>query len=1068
MADSNPTLYASSFSESRSPPSTFHPISLRISLHRALTQDLSTYFHERSAIEEQYIRSLQKLSSRFDSTNSSSKDLIFSELEGFSLDPPTIDSQLGTSLNQVKKTLEQEVEQLVKSHSKWNKKLESTVQGPLRESLTKRDWEKWGQEEKRLQGDVREYESLVDKLSKAQTKFSKSSSKLLSTQSSLSTLGSSLTSSLPSFLNLSQSLEQSHVQLLKQSLTQYGTFSSDLGRDRMELGERLVQQVLAIDESVEMTEWALREGMKASAGGPSTESGLNEFGASSSTPENQARREREESNQTDNQSSLANSVIAGTGGRGGENNELYPTPESNNQRERTTSRLSTAPPVAPLPLPTTAQDDSRSINSSTTTPSKSKSKKLGSKLSSLLGGGKKDKQEKEKEKRDRSSSIPNSSRYSSFNDSNAPPVPTSTIAGAGTLSPPPTMERTSSNRSNGSDGLMGGSAANEGNGSFQPPLQPTTPSDSNNNNNKRNSLFPSLGGRTRSDSSGGGGGGLFRRGSRMNSIPDEYNETSTTNNSSSGYGTGAPFVAEPHSINEGARVDSEGFSVPPQGYDRAIGEGTGNRNLMDDDDEDDDFERAQNQRSVPKLNILGVSTSSNNSSSIPSLPASPVLPQESEEERLAALSAIKNSLGAPPSGSSSVAGGLNRRATARGRRSEAGSVPAPNRPQSMLPSAAGLSAAAGAAAIGGGGAGTLERRETDDDVPLATIQQQQQAATQRRKAPPPPSAPSAASPTSPSFPTPGSTPIASSINNPSRAMSILSTNSSITPSVLGGGGALARKDPFEGVTESGVRISIVEQINVLMKAGEVQKVLVTGEIGLSYRPTIGGQDEEPLVLRLTNHEQMEKTAPNSTYLTPTSSSSNEFTLSKTSLLSKNGQTVPVLKYQLRPTSSKDLVPLIVKPTWRCEPNLTRIIVVYSQNPEFSTFSSSSSSPFGDDDASSASASVVDYSDLKLEVPFNQGQITSFQSKPPSIGTLSPTNGALTFSLPPPKSSGAVEEKLLVSAQTEGSEAARVGNMNLKWRIEGKTIGRVGVEMIGGGEGVKEVRRELESGKYIIA
>ncbi|GAA5964170.1 hypothetical protein JCM3765_005365 [Sporobolomyces pararoseus] len=1063
MADSNPTLYASSFNESRSPPSTFHPISLRLSLHRALTQDLSAYFHERSNIEEQYVKSLQKLSSRFDHQHSSSsKDLIFSELDSFNLDPSTIDSQLGTSLNQVKKTLEQEVEQLIKSHSKWNKKLESTVEGPLRDSLTKRDWEKWGQEEKRFQGDIKEYESLVDKLSKAQTKSSKSSSKLLSTQSSLSTLGSSLTSSLPSFLNLSQSLEQSHVQLLKQSLTQYGTFSSDLGRDRMELGEKLVQQVLGIDESVEMTEWALREGMKASAGATGS-SGLNEFG----TQENQ--REREESNQTDNQSLANSSVAGGAGGAREDSNTLYANSTSNNQRERTSSRLSTAPPVAPLPLPTTAQDDSRSINSSTTTPSKSKSKKLGSKLSSFLGGGKKDKQEKEKEKRDRSSSIPNSSRYSSFNDSNAPPVPTAASGGgAGTLSPPPPMERSSSNRSNGSDGLMGGSAANEGNGSFQAPLQPTSPSDSN---NKRNSLFPSLGGRTRSDSSGGGGGGLFRRGSRMNSIPDEYNETPTTNNNNSGYGSGAPFVAEPNSMNEGATgggVDSEGFSVPPKGYDRAIGEGVSNRNLMDDDD-DDDYEAEQNQRSVPKLNILGVSTSSNNSNSIPSLPASPVLPQESEEERLAALSAIKNSLGAPPSGSSSVAGGLNRRATARGRRSEAGSVPAPNRPHSMLPSAAGLSAAAGAAAIGGGvvGVGALERRETDDDVPLATIQQehqqQQQAATQRRKAPPPPSAPSAASPTSPTFPATGATPIASSINNPSRAMSILSTNSSITPSVLGGGGALVRKDPFEGVTESGVRISIVEQINVLMKAGEVQKVLVTGEIGLSYRPTTDGQDEEPLVLKLTNHEQMEKTAPNSTYLTPTSSTSNEFTLSKSSLLSKNGQTVPILKYQLRPTGSKELVPLIVKPTWRCEPNLTRIIVVYSQNPSFSTFSSSSS-PFGDDETSST---MVDYSDLKLEVPFNQGQITSFQSKPPSIGTLSPTNGSLVFSLPPPKSSSAAEEKLLVSAQTEGTEAARVGNMSLKWRVEGKTLGRLGVELIGG-EGVKEVRRELESGKYIIA
>jgi len=294
-------------------------------------------------------------------------------------------------------------------------------------------------------------------------------------------------------------------------------------------------------------------------------------------------------------------------------------------------------------------------------------------------------------------------------------------------------------------------------------------------------------------------------------------------------------------------------------------------------------------------------------------------------------------------------------------------------------------------------------------------------------------------------------------------MSILSTNSS----VLAGGLPTSRRDPFEGVTEPGVRVSVVEQVNVLMKGGEVQKVLITGEIGLSYRPSSTSSEEEDLVLRLSNHDQMEKTAPNSTYLTATGSSHNEFKLSKSALSGRNGQTVPILKYQLRPLTSsiKELVPLIVKPTWRCEPNLTRIIVVYSQNPSFNTYSSSSSpsdSPFGDDDDSSA----VEYSDLKLEVPFNQGQISSFQSKPASIGTLSPSSGSLVFSLPTPAATGG-EEKLLVSAQTEGNEAARVGNMVLRWRIEGRTIGKVGVELMGG-EGVRETRRECESGKYIIA
>lgn len=46
-----------------------------------------------------------------------------------------------------------------------------------------------------------------------------------------------------------------------------GTIASDLGRERMEMGERLLVKVLGVDESAEAEEWALREGMKLGGGG---------------------------------------------------------------------------------------------------------------------------------------------------------------------------------------------------------------------------------------------------------------------------------------------------------------------------------------------------------------------------------------------------------------------------------------------------------------------------------------------------------------------------------------------------------------------------------------------------------------------------------------------------------------------------------------------------------------------------------------------------------------------------------------------------------------------------------
>lgn len=395
---------------------------------------------------------------------------------------------------------------------------------------------------------------------------------------------------------------------------------------------------------------------------------------------------------------------------------------------------------------------------------------------------------------------------------------------------------------------------------------------------------------------------------------------------------------------------------------------------------------------------------------------------------MAALEAIKNSLG-PPSSASIT--GLNRRTTARGRRSEL-PTGGGNR-SSMLPAAAGLSAAAGAAAVGGVGA--LERRETDDDIPLATIQQ-----NQRRAAPPPPT----------------STVTPSSINNPSRAMSILSTNSSITPTP-NSASTVPRRDPFAGNSEPGLKVSIVEQVNVLMKSGgQIQKVLVTGEISVHYLAGSNDGEEEEVKLKVTNLEEIEKTAPNSTYLSSSSTITGDYTLYKNKL--PRGQTVPILKYQLRPSSStsSSQVPLVVKPVWRTEPTLTRIIVVYSLNPSFS--SHSPPSPFGDEDTSS---SPLDFSNLSLEIPFPPQQITLFQSKPSNIGRLLPT-GALQFDLPHPSSNHQEETKLLVSCQT--ASQAKEANLGIKWRVEGKSIGKVGIEF----EGLGEVRREIESGKYIVA
>ncbi|GAA5827818.1 hypothetical protein JCM11251_007687 [Rhodosporidiobolus azoricus] len=1068
----NPTLYADSLSSSRSPSSVFHSISTRLSLSRALTADLAAYYHERALLEDAYVKGLKKLESRL---HSAGKETVFKELDavvgGLDGGQRQADQILGSGLSGVRKTLEGEVGEVARVHEIWRKKISEEVERSLRDSLGGGEWIGWNRGEEQLRGNVKEYEGLVEKVQKAQTKSTRSakpSSKLLTTQSALSSLGSTLTSSLPAFLTQSQALDLSHSAFLKEALVRAGTASSDLGRERMEGGEKVLVTVLGVDESADAEEWALREGMRLGGGGATAGAsrangfGLNgaglasvgEFGETESVVSGGAPPPTTFGNSRTRQETGASSDAAST--RSG--SIAAAAPSANIERSRTTSRP--PPPAAPLPLPTTNdRSDTRSSHTVEQAPKEKEKKGLGGKLSSILGGG-------GGKSRDRSSSIPNSAKYANFNSTTAPDAPPVPTVSTPSLAAPQ-MDR----RESGGSDLLGGSSAGYGGAA---PLQPEPTGQGQ--REKRKSLMPSLSGE---------GGGLFRRQSKMSSLNNDYDSVSSPLASASATGGGpsggAQFAqhlsAEPAGAGAGGspRVDSEGFSVPPEGYDRPI-TGAGGANLMDDDEEN--FETPA---SVPRLSIAPSSSSPFSQS--PSS-AAPILSQESEADRLAALKAVQSTLGAPSTG-------LSRRGTARGRRSEGG---APVR--NTMYGTGSLSSS------GSGGAGGLEppseeglvRRgsvASDDDVPLAVVQQQH-AGTHRRAPPPPPAssafAAAASSPplppapqsatASPTFASTPTTPSFAVVPPPApasvdggRTMSILSTSSSLASSTLAGG----RADPFALETTPGLRAEVRETVNVLLKGGEAVKVMVAGEVSVSYRPSAGqaAAAKESVKVRFSGLEGAEKTAPNPAYLQP-GASPTEFNLLLSALLARQGATTTVLKYALALPTSAVAVPITVKPTWRCEPGLSRAIVAYSVNKDSTLFQASGgASPFGEDD-SSATAKLEDVSVTLHLAPTSPVSISSFQSKPGApVASLLPSSRGIAFNLGT-LTPGGTEEKLLASLQTDpGAGAAVPGQVEVRWVVRGKTVGRVGVEVLdeevgGQQEELREVRRETVAGTYKAA
>jgi hypothetical protein len=397
-------------------------------------------------------------------------------------------------------------------------------------------------------------------------------------------------------------------------------------------------------------------------------------------------------------------------------------------------------------------------------------------------------------------------------------------------------------------------------------------------------------------------------------------------------------------------------------------------------------------------------------SRLPAVAIAPTTITETDADRQAALERVKSTLllskplpgpAASPLGlGGPAAAGVARRATARGRRT------------------------------------TTYTPVIPDDVPLAKLLEQQR--TRETSAA---SEAGGMSPFSGVAAAPFPSPSRMNSFGGDRTNSILSTTSNSTVS--------NRIDPFESSTTPGLRASIVETVNVLIKGGEVSRVMITGEISLSHRPEEGTAAPR---IRIANFEQFEKTAPNAAYLTPIPSSPGEYTVTP----SLSFHTALVLKYQLRvPTGSEhEFVPLDVRATWKCEATQTRVMVLYTPTSGGRLEGGGGeASPFGEESTT--------LEGVEFHIPLSV-IATSFQAKP--TASYIPERNRLSFVVEPiVLEKGAEGKKLLASVET--LSAAVPQPIAIRWRVKGKSVSKVGVEV----EGTKvETVRETVAGKYLIA
>lgn len=410
--------------------------------------------------------------------------------------------------------------------------------------------------------------------------------------------------------------------------------------------------------------------------------------------------------------------------------------------------------------------------------------------------------------------------------------------------------------------------------------------------------------------------------------------------------------------------------------------------------------------------------------------SAPSTRSENDAEREAAMLKMKNTLLQTKPGIAS--GSVNRRNTRGGR----------SRQSTLRPLATDGLAMSSAPPVSSSG----------DDIPIQTIldmhkkQQNGDRSTLNVGHTPTPGLASPtemlASPTAPAVPQ-----LPVGMSSPGRAGSILSTSSSQQNL------AASAQSPLAGRASAGFRASILESVNVLFAGGQVQRVMITGEISLVMRDVSPSGDVR---LRISNFGSLDKTAPNHSVL---SGSSGDFTINTQALAGSPTPATTVFKYTVKLDPSADLkafVPVEINPQWKIEPNQTSFLLAYNGNPA-SKFSSGEASPFGDDDTGAPSV----LHDVFFSVPITSSTASNMQTKPE--GLFSAEKRKISWRMDDLDISTSKAARLLARYTTEG-DAGSPQPVSVHWRLPGRLASSINLEAIG--LPLDEVMRNTQSGKYM--
>ncbi|CAO3569065.1 unnamed protein product [Mortierella alpina] len=277
--------------------------------------------------------------------------------------------------------------------------------------------------------------------------------------------------------------------------------------------------------------------------------------------------------------------------------------------------------------------------------------------------------------------------------------------------------------------------------------------------------------------------------------------------------------------------------------------------------------------------------------------------------------------------------------------------------------------------------------------------------------------------------------------------------------------------------------SVIEKVHAHTQAGEVSKMMVTGEVILTLEDTASeaeaesktdedaahSKDAKKAFLRLDNLQGLEKHIPNPAYLTAKEGAEGSYWVNLESLSQAmhqqqhagqgQAQGVVVLKYQVKTTEEdakqKTMIPLLVHPAWKCEAHQTSLLINYKANVNCKL----ASRPRGPEDSDTDRQENVQLTELSFLMPVS-GDVTSVQSRPTGIWNSDSNKMLWDVDSVAMSSTGAEPHKLLARFELNtgaGSGPSQPSATAVKFRVQGRLLSDLVVSLEKEQEEVEDAR-----------